>query len=508
LIAAPGERKSNRVLTEYRQHLSDFHTELAREEYLFRAGRKEQYETARIFSDYRDLFTRAAASELRAALEATAEFRETERDAIRLLIAFALDGHLQSRVRELSEAIGASEARATVKWDGQTLSFHESATVLANESGPARRRDLQARRAEVTRGAQDLRAERLERLHEAARELGYASYLALYQELRRVDYENLAARSAQFLAQTESLYVKALDPLLRRDAHIRMEEATHADLPYLRRLPRFDGFFPRERLREVYRATFAGLGVNTEQQSNIEVDDVARPRKHPRAFCAPVRVPEEIKLVISPVGGQSDYQTFLHEAGHAQHFAWTSRNLHPEFRFGGDYAVTETYAFLFSSLALDERWLAELCGFTGSAEFRHALAVHKLISVRRYAAKLNFEVELHAGKLTGTAAARYAELLTDGVRVRYDGAEHLSDLDDAFYAANYLRAWALEAQLREHLKSRYGTRWWASRKAGETLIDLWNTGNRYSAEALASLIGLGELSFDWLASELLAQVAA
>jgi hypothetical protein len=38
------------------------------------------------------------------------------------------------------------------------------------------------------------------------------------------------------------------------------------------------------------------------------------------------------------------------------------------------------------------------------------------------------------------------------------------------------------------------------------LIDLWNTGLRHSAEGLASLVGLGELSFDWLAEELIAQV--
>ena len=38
------------------------------------------------------------------------------------------------------------------------------------------------------------------------------------------------------------------------------------------------------------------------------------------------------------------------------------------------------------------------------------------------------------------------------------------------------------------------------------LTDLWNTGNRYSAERLAAMIGLGELSFDWLAEELMEQV--
>jgi len=495
------------MLTEYRQRFSDFNTELMREEYLFHAGRKEHYETARIFSDYSDLFTREAGAELRAALEATALYRETERDALRLLIAFAHDGYLESRVRELSQEIGDYEARATITWDGQTVGFHQSAAALANEPDAARRRDLYARRAEVIKGAQDLRAERLEHLHEAARELGYESYLAMYREQRGIDYERLVSRLSHFLSQTESQYVTALAPLLRRDANVSIDDATRADIPYLQRLTRFDQFFPRTRLGEVYRATFAGLGINTEKQPNIEVDAEPRPRKNPRAFCSPIRVPDEVKLVIAPSGGQADYQAFLHEAGHTQHFAWTSRHLHPEFCFAGDYAVTETYAFLFNYLVLDERWLSEMLSFTESADFRHALALHKLMIVRRYAAKLGYEVELHAGQLKGTAGPRYAELLTDGVRVRYAETEHLSDLDDAFYAANYLRAWALEAQLREHLKTRFGLRWWTSPKAGEMLIDLWNTGNRYSAEGLAALVGVGEISFDWLASELLTQIA-
>jgi hypothetical protein len=38
------------------------------------------------------------------------------------------------------------------------------------------------------------------------------------------------------------------------------------------------------------------------------------------------------------------------------------------------------------------------------------------------------------------------------------------------------------------------------------LIDLWNTGRRYSLERLATMIGLGELSFDWLSAELTEQV--
>jgi hypothetical protein len=58
--------------------------------------------------------------------------------------------------------------------------------------------------------------------------------------------------------------------------------------------------------------------------------------------------------------------------------------------------------------------------------------------------------------------------------------------------------------LREHLRTRWGRRWWASRKAGDELIDLWNVSSRYTVEELARQIGFGEISFDLLADSLIA----
>jgi hypothetical protein len=96
--------------------------------------------------------------------------------------------------------------------------------------------------------------------------------------------------------------------------------------------------------------------------------------------------------------------------------------------------------------------------------------------------------------------------MTDAARLRFDKTERLRSLDDAFYSADFLRASAFESQMREYLKTRFGVRWWASRNAGETLIDLWNTGRRHTVEELASMIGLGALDFDWLASESLESI--
>src|SRR5262249_13701395 len=206
------------------------------------------------------------------------------------------------------------------------------------------------------------------------------------------------------------------------------------------------------------------------------------------------------------IGGQANYREFLRQTGHSQHYAWTSRNIYPEFRVGGDRAVVEAWGMLFENLTLDERWLMATFGFAENREFRRAMSVFRLMALRRCAALLDYEIEFHSGGLATGAGPRYAELMSDAVRVRHDETEHLRSLDDEFYSADFLRASAFEAQMREYLMTQFGQRWWASRKAGEMLIDLWNTGQRYTVEELAAMVGLGELDFDWLTKGLLDRV--
>ena len=491
-------------LTEYRQRFSDYHAILNRDAYLFLAGRKAQRETQALAADYSDLFTSAALTALQQELAAAT--RSLDRAGLQVLLAAATHEHLNFRMRPLTTEIAAYEAHATIRWEGEAVSFAAAANLLRNEANPTRRHDLAARRAEVIKGGQDLRAERLENLQDAARALGAESYLALSRERNGVDYEALATKAQSLLTQTESRYVAALSPLLTLEAHITLDAATSADLNYFHRLTRFDPPFPAWQLKHAYRETFSGLGILTYKQDNLEIDDAVRAGKSARPNHFPVRVPDEIKITLTPRDGADYYVAFLHEIAHAQQYAWTSRNLFPEFQLAGDGAVREAFALLFGGLLRDERWLGDVLSYHESNELRHILTVQRLLRIRRHAAKSLYEVELHAGKLSDFAGARYSELLTEAVRVRYDDTEHLRDVSDDFASADYVRACAFEAQLREQLKTKYGSRWWTSRKAGDYLIDLWNTGGRYSADDMARMIDLGELSFDWLAEECLSQL--
>jgi hypothetical protein len=495
------------MLDEYRQLFRAFHTHWQREQYLVRAGLKARAELAYFARENSDLFTNSVLAELQAKHDETAAYRVTERQAIQRLSTFARAGQLTNRTLELTEELAAYEAHPVIRWNGQYLTIRQAQLQLAQEAEPQRRRELTARRAEAIHGAQDLRAERFAKLQTGAQAFGYEHLLALHNTIPQLELGKLATQAAQLLAQTESPYVAALKPLLARETSVGLEEATQADLGYLQRLARFAPYFPAIRSTEIYAELFTGLGFKVEQQAHVELDTFVRPGKQPRAFCAPVQVPDEIKLAAKldeTQNGYAFYKGFLQAAGQTQLAAWTSCEMHYEFRIPGDAAIGEAWGTLFSQLLLDADFLLSNFGFPASGEFRYALAVFKLLHVRRTAALLQYEIEFHTGKLTRNAGERFAELLTEGVRVRYDEAECLREIETPFHAINQFRAWAFEAQLQEHLKTRFGTRWWSARKAGELLIDLWNTGHRHTVEELATLIGLGELDYAWFGTELLA----
>ena len=166
----------------------------------------------------------------------------------------------------------------------------------------------------------------------------------------------------------------------------------------------------------------------------------------------------------------------------------------------GDNAVTEGFAFLFEHLLHDPHWLRAQMG-ADVPEYTASRRSHKLFLVRRYAAKLAYEIELHAGAPLAALPARYAELLSRAAGVPTPATDYLNDVDDGFYCTCYLRAWALEAQLGDHLRTRFGNAWFGSPEAGTLLRELWGLGQSLRAEPLLQAVAGTELDFGVLRTE-------
>ena len=486
-------------LESYRERAERFGEELSREYYRHLAGHKPELEIEGIYDSYGDLFARDSVTALRD-LAGSADGGDEER-RLSYLLHFAFDGLVGMETRGEAAELAGLEASLDVDAGDGPMPYRAVVIAQANEVDGERREALEvARNAVLEERLNPIYGRALQRAHEICRDFGWPSYTDAYAELRGIDLERLREQTGRFLEATEERYGPVLDDQLERAALPGLGELRRSDLPRFFRAAELDELFPAERLIPSFEETLAGLGIDLRAQPNVHLDTDSRPTKSPRAFCSTPRVPGEIYLVIAPTGGRDDYGSLFHEGGHTEHYANTVEELAFEFRQLGDNSVTESFAFLLENVGSDPLWLSERLGIEDSeAAVEHARAF-RLVIIRRYAAKLAYELELHGPAADlGRMPARYSELLGGAVRVPWPQVSWMADVDDGFYAASYLRAWALETHWRSALRDRFGERWFSSPEAGEWLRGLWSNGQRLNAdELLAETLG-EELDFGRLA---------
>jgi hypothetical protein len=478
-----------RDLDSYRDGADRFVAELNEEFYLHYSGLKDELELEPIYERHGELTTLDACRGLGAAAAGGPK-------GLSWLWRFACEGYAGDLTREEAEQIARLEASLTASVDGEEIPFRMLRPTLANEPDRARRERLERARNELA--AEHLQPHYVtvaETRRRAAAELGARTYVDLYRGFG-FPLDALARQCERFLADTEDAFVGALEGLFRARVGIGLEDAHRWDVQRLFRAPGWDEGFPAAAMVPALEATLAGLGVDLRSQENVELDLASRPKKSPRAFCAPIEVPGRVVLVIQPIGGADDWHALFHEAGHTEHYAHTSAHLPVESRRLGDVAVTEGWAMLLELLVNEPRWLERRLDFGRSGDFAAEASVVQLYFVRRYAAKLLYELELHGDAELEAMPSRYAEFMRDATKIEYWPGDYLADVDPGFYASGYLRAWALEAQLRAFLREEYGTDWFARPEAGSLLRELWYEGEGMTADEILSEVAGAELDLD------------
>jgi hypothetical protein len=461
---------TSRELDAFRLDADRFIAALDEEYYLHLSGRKEALELEPIYERHEELTRPETARRLEGA--------PTE------LWRFACECHLGSLTRSHQERLARVETELEVDIGGEPIPYRMLRAALANEPGRDRRQRIQAARLQLLDEHLNpvyLEAARIDR--EAVTSLGAPNYYELY---RRFGFalDELAEECRELLDETESLWLEAGDRLFRERLGITLADARSFDVPRLFRAPELDASYPSDQMLPSLVATLADLGVDLRAQTNVHLDLEQRPGKSPRAFCAPIEVPGRVVLVIQPIGGKDDWEALFHEAGHTEHFAHTAADLPMEAKRLGDMAVTEGWAMLIQHLVDDPVWLRRRLDVPRVGQIANAGATSLLYFVRRYCAKLQYEIEFFQSPDPAAMRERYAELLTDALKLPANAESYLDDIDGSFYVTGYLRSWAFEAQLREYLRDTFGSDWFAHRSAGDLLRELWELGQGPTADAL------------------------
>jgi hypothetical protein len=475
-MARVAEALSNRELEALRADADRFIAELDEEAYLHYAGYKETYDLVPIYERHAELTKLETAHALGASVNGGRNVRELWR--------FACEEYLGNFVRVESEKVAELEATLKASVDGEEIPYRNLRPAVMNEDDRDARERLERARNELTEEKMNplyLRSAQV--VHRETERLGAPNYTELYRGFQ-YPLDDLADQCRSFLDSTERLWEDAAERFFRSRVGLGLGEVERWDVWRVWRGVSWDAAFPEARMLPALESTLADLGVDLRAQRNVELDLEDRPSKSPRAFCVPIEVPGRVILVIKPAGGPDDWRALFHEAGHTEHFAHTSASLTVEEKRLGDNAVTEGWAMLLEHLTIDPVWLERTIDFPRPHEFAAEGATQLLWLLRRYCAKLLYEVEFHAAPDVTTMRPRYVELLTGALKVSPSGTDYLADIDEGFYASQYLRAWAFEAQLRTYLREKFGNAWFTRKDAGSLIRELWAEGQKPTADEI------------------------
>jgi hypothetical protein len=488
-------------LEDVRARGEAFLRDVSREYYSSHAGLKPAAELQPIYERHREAYGDESLELAMALLKGSTPGTD-ERRSGRMLVEWLIESRVGRELAPLEEREIAWEGAAVVQLpDGSGEPYRRSSITIANTRDARERRSLDdARAALVAAELAPKRQERLAREKAFVEGMGVASgYLGTFDALAGIQIRALRDDCAAFLRDTQAMWDDVLPEFLKRGLGITLAEATRADATALMRVPEFDAGFPAEAMERAVRRQVTEMGTSPDAHGRVRYDTGDREGKRARAFCAPVAIPDEVYLVIRPHGGQNDWQTLLHELGHALHFANIDMSLPFEYRWLGDNSITEGYAMLFDHRMKDRGWLARYSelGAGDLSRYLRAAGFEELQFLRRYCAKLIYEVELYGDIVPWEKLPDlYVETLSGATGFRYQRADAFVDVDPHFYSARYLRAWQLQSLLAESLVNRFDVDWWRNPAAGPWIVaELFSRGQSELAEEQAQRVAAKPLSF-------------
>ena len=355
---------SVRTPADYEERLARYLFERSEEGRAVRVGEKEVSEQAAIVERFRDLFSTAQVDVLRAAEEsASGDERELLYRLRKTCESGIIAAELAAREDELENRILA----ARVDWRGEELPLRNAQAKLAVLTGYGDRDELGSLANAVSAGFNDDRRELLAAGEALEAELsGEPDPVARNGEEKGISLEELErvldAASRASAAAYDGLRDRWFEKLLGPE---REEFPTSNHTSYLRRLSPFDQTYTKEQAVPVCVASLAALGLDMAAMPGIRLDLDDRPQKSPRACVIASDPPNVVHLITRAQGGLHDYQAFLHEAGHALHYAGVDPELPYTFRkLSRDHALTEIYSYIVEAISREPGWHAEHFGLS------------------------------------------------------------------------------------------------------------------------------------------------
>ncbi len=393
----------------------------------------------------------------------------------------ACDLFIRQSVEPSQKVLNTWMRGAKAQVAGKDIGFSKVIDWCQNEHSKKRRDELEKEARSLCRFLTTFSQATWEATFETVTDaLGYESYLAFLMEKKGRQIRIALPKVKGFLKGGQDIYqVLMEDWFLSLPEPVKKGQRSRFDAIYLLGMRYMDHLYP-----ESWKGD-KGL-FNTMEYFDFCLSRPKRPTIHvgdasfAQPICIPVKIPSEIHVVSGSLSGWIDLEGLFHELGHAFFFLNTDPDLPVAQKdFFVDFALSETYAFLFQLICLSEAFLEDFIGL-GQKEAKLLSLLQKgkfLTLARRYGAKSIIEYENFANPDPVSNQDRYARLMQKYTGFRYGKETYFFDLMPDLYSLDYFVAFVGACLINQYLEERFGSKWFRDHEAFSLLRSWARQGN-------------------------------
>jgi len=478
----------------------------ARESYRYRTGQARRPDLGALYGEAGELFQEASITRIQRRLAgATGE----EEQGYRFILEFLVNGRVAKTAAEDLEQRLIWVANASVEAESVgRIAVRTVPQALATTPSADQRRMIDRAWHDGLEDLEPIFQKTVDREHDVVRELGYGDYVEARELLTGIDLRGMARAAEAFLADTEDLYDDLMGRYLVPLAGVDPLDATRGDMYRVRWGEPYRHIFPGKGMVDTISNGLRGCGIDLEAGGRLRVETEGGFSQSQRTFWQPMDVPNRVVVVAGANEGWLGYARFLRSLGEGLHAAHTSPDLPLEFRWMGDWSVSFGFGLTLRHLVSTPEWLEEHHGLSGDdlRDYLVFAGYMELMTLRAWAGRLIYELELHSGGDVGGKAPLFAERMSEATGFRHDRRGYLWNVEAGVAVARKLRGAAFGALVVEYLVDRYGPAWFRDREAGFALLEMLSSGRRFTAPQLAMQIAAKPLRLDRLRERIEAQI--
>jgi hypothetical protein len=408
---------------------------------------------------------------------------------LRHVLRFLCDEYLQGQTQALRDDLLTRQQQAVVDVPAleEPFSLWQAAGLIAGERKRVKRELIETASTAVISGLNRYYRTLWARLFATMESLGYTSPSALWEEVAGVAFDDYLKPLEAILRNTEDTYRDQMQWHLKRAFGIQLETARRHDILALFGLEETTPWFPRADLISSLERWLGDWGWRLADVSNVRLERHAAVAGG--AYCAPLRIPADIRLALAPVAGLRGFAHALGETGKALLLASFPADAPLEWRCFPDPSLLQAQVELCAGLVRTPQWLAMYRHVRQPGELLRLIHLERLFIVRRYIGKCLYERTLYEDFTIDGKEEAYRDALRKACGFGYPEAYYLHDVEPAFTTYWTVRGWLLGSHLRQQLQRQYADEWFREHDALETLRRFWVDSPYHTVEALAERLG-------------------